>query len=130
MLLGFLLIGPAPFIKDLLLTTGLIKCLTGILGAGYAMVMVSTFGRSQAAAKRHGYHADLDTYMFISSKFNLARLLHKGSSINNITILWVGIKVYVKYSAKALVLKKCKRFEIVRRGLRVSFHVIFKYLQL
>ncbi len=68
MVIGFLLIGPVPFIKSMAPTTVIIKCLTGILGAGYAMVMVSTFGRSQAAAVRHGYNDDLDTYMFISSK--------------------------------------------------------------
>lgn len=69
MIIGFLLVGPAPFITTLQPTTGLIQGSAAILGAGYAMVMVSTFGRSQAAAVRHGYNDDLDTYMFISSKY-------------------------------------------------------------
>ena len=67
--LGFLFIGPAPFLPDLLPNSISIKCSVGILGAGFAMVTVSTFGRSQSAAIRHGYNDDLDTYMFISSNF-------------------------------------------------------------
>ena len=65
---AFLLIGPAPFLTNLLPSTSLIQGSAAILGAGYAMVMVSTFGRSQSAAIRHGYNDDLDTYMFISSE--------------------------------------------------------------
>ena len=65
---AFLLIGPAPFLTNLLPSTGLIQGSAAILGTGYAMVMVSTLGRSQSAAIRLGYNEDLDTYMFISSK--------------------------------------------------------------
>jgi hypothetical protein len=46
----------------------LIQGSAGILSGGYAMIMVSTFGRAQAAAIRKGYNDDLDTYIFISSK--------------------------------------------------------------
>ena len=65
---AFLLVGPVPFLTNILPTTSLIQGSAAILGAGYAMVMVSTFGRSQSAAIRNGYNDDLDTYMFISSK--------------------------------------------------------------
>ena len=68
MLTGFLLVGPAPFITSLVPSTGLIKGAAAIMGTGYPLIMVSTFGRSQAAALRNGYHDDLDTYIFISSK--------------------------------------------------------------
>jgi hypothetical protein len=67
MMTGFLLVGPAPFITSLVPTTGLIKGAAAIFGIGYPMIVVTTFGRSQAAAIRNGYHDDLDTYFFISS---------------------------------------------------------------
>ena len=38
------------------------------MGAGYALIMVSTFGRAQSAAIRNGFDDDLGTYIFISSK--------------------------------------------------------------
>ena len=65
---GFLLIGPVPFLTSLQPTKTLIQCSAAILGTGYSMVMVSSFGRSQVAAIRNGFNSDLDTYMFISSK--------------------------------------------------------------
>jgi hypothetical protein len=68
MAIGFLLVGPAPFITTLIPTTGLIKGSAAIIGTGYAMIIVSTFGRSQSAAIRNGQSDDLDTYMFISSE--------------------------------------------------------------
>ncbi len=72
--IAFLLIGPAPFLKNLVPTTSLIQGTGAVLGTGYGMVVVSTFGRSQSAAIRHGYNDDLDTYMFISSKFLLLQI--------------------------------------------------------
>jgi hypothetical protein len=76
MAIGFLLVGPVPFITTLIPTTGLIQGSSAILGTGYAMIMVSTFGRSQSAAIRNGYNDDLDTYMFISSKLNFFYLVY------------------------------------------------------
>ncbi len=67
MMIGFILVGPAPFLPNLVPTTGLIQGSGAILGTGYAMILVSTFGRSHHAALRHGFNDDLDTYMFISS---------------------------------------------------------------
>lgn len=46
MAIGFLLVGPAPFITTLIPTTGLIQGSAAIIGTGYAMIIVSTFGRS------------------------------------------------------------------------------------
>ena len=40
----------------------------GIVGFGYALVMVSTFGRAQGAALRKGFKDDIDTYLLISGK--------------------------------------------------------------
>ena len=51
--------------------SGLIQGSAGILSGGYAMIMVSTFGRAQAAAIRKGYNDDLDTYIFISSEITM-----------------------------------------------------------
>ena len=68
---GFLLVGPAPFLSSLVPTTGLIQGSGAILGTGYGLIVVSTFGRSHRAAMRHGFNDDLDTYMFISSKYNI-----------------------------------------------------------
>ena len=73
--IGFLLIGPAPFFLDSNPTALSIKCSGGILGAGFAMVTVSTFGRSQSAAVRNGYNDDMDTYMLISSNFDPSTIL-------------------------------------------------------
>jgi hypothetical protein len=75
MLTGFLLVGPAPFITSLVLTTDLVKGVAVIIGVGYSMIMVSTFGRSQAAAIRNGYHNDLDTYLFISSNIIIPKTI-------------------------------------------------------
>ena len=38
----------------------------GIVGFGYALVMVSTFGRTQAAALEKGFKDDIETYILIS----------------------------------------------------------------
>ena len=37
-----------------------------IVGFGYALVMVSTFGRAQGAALRKGFKDDIDTYLLIA----------------------------------------------------------------
>ena len=70
-MIAFLLVGPVPFLPNLMPTTGLIQGSGAILGTGYSMILVSTFGRSHHAAIRHGFNDDLDTYMFISSEFKL-----------------------------------------------------------
>ncbi len=48
MMIGFLLVGPAPFLTSLVPTTGLIKGAAAIFGIGYPMIVVTTFGRSFA----------------------------------------------------------------------------------
>lgn len=68
MAIGFLLVGPVPFVSSLETSIPLIKGSTAILGTGYALVMVSTIGRAHAAAIRNGYNDDLSTYMFVNSK--------------------------------------------------------------
>ncbi len=59
------LIGPLPFIP-LEPSVKLIQVLMGLVGLGFACVMVSTFGRAQTAPIRLGYQKDLATYMLIS----------------------------------------------------------------
>lgn len=44
----------------------------GISGFGYALIMVSTFTRSQAEAIEHGFEDDIDTYLLISGLFSAA----------------------------------------------------------
>lgn len=41
-------------------------------GFGYALVMVSTFTRSQAGALKHGFEDDIDTYLLISGLWSTA----------------------------------------------------------
>ena len=83
---AFLLIGPVPFLTNLKPTKTLVQCSAAILGSGYAMVMVSTFGRSQSAAIQHGFNSDIDTYMFISSKQIFFLLVIISTQENNFKI--------------------------------------------
>ena len=69
MIIAFLLIGPVPFI-NLEPSVPQIYGSTALIGAGYAIVMVSTFGRSQGAAKSLGYKDDITTYLMMSGEAN------------------------------------------------------------
>ena len=62
---AFLFLGPVPFI---LVDTKLsiIQGMVGLVGFGYALVMVSSFGRAQTAALTLGYVDDIHTYIMIS----------------------------------------------------------------
>jgi len=64
---AFILIGPVPFLS-IVPTVPLIQGSMAILGLGYGMVLVSSFGRSQRSAIRQGYNDDMDTYLIISGK--------------------------------------------------------------
>ena len=66
--LGFLFVGPLPFIKSLPTSISLIQGSSAFLGTGYAMLGVSTFARSQSAAIMNGFSEDQETYMFVSSE--------------------------------------------------------------
>ena len=67
MALAFLFLGPVPFIQvDTKLS--LIQGMVGLVGFGYALVMVSSFGRAQTAALNLGYVDDINTYIMISGK--------------------------------------------------------------
>ena len=94
MAIGFLLVGPVPFITTLVPTTGLIQGSGAILGTGYSMIMVSTFGRSQSAAIRNGYNDDLDTYMFISSEYYFLKNIF--IYLKNITNFAVNLGSHLK----------------------------------
>ena len=62
-----LFLGPAPFIafeSNLLLIQGMI----GLVAIGYALILVSSFGRAQSAALSLGYENDLNTYIMISGE--------------------------------------------------------------
>lgn len=63
--IAFLLIGPVPFINqapELSRTWGM----TAMIGIGYGLVMVSTFGRAQGAALNLGFKDDITTHLMIS----------------------------------------------------------------
>ena len=65
MALAFVFLGPVPFIPvDTKLS--LIQGMVGLVGFGYALVMVSSFGRAQSAALNLGYVDDINTYIMIS----------------------------------------------------------------
>jgi hypothetical protein len=86
MTLAFLFVGPVPFLQFVPTSTGLIQTSAASLSSGYAMIMVSTFGRAQSAAIRNGFEDDLNTYMFISSKI-IHRMKGPNSYHINKTIL-------------------------------------------
>ena len=64
---AFLFLGPVPFIP-LETNLSVIQGMVGLVGFGYALVMVSSFGRAQSAALNLGYVDDINTYIMISGK--------------------------------------------------------------
>ena len=65
---AFLFLGPVPFIP-LETNLSVIQGMVGLVGFGYALVMVSSFGRAQSAALNLGYVDDINTYIMISGKY-------------------------------------------------------------
>ena len=78
---AFLFLGPVPFIP-LETNLSVIQGMVGLVGFGYALVMVSSFGRAQSAALNLGYVDDINTYIMISGKVsryqqpNIFRFFH------------------------------------------------------
>ena len=65
MVIAFLFLGPVPFISaDVELP--IIRGILVLVGIGITFVMVSSFGRAQAAALKLGYADDINTYIMIS----------------------------------------------------------------
>ena len=62
---GFLLVGPVNFMP-FQTSISVIQGSMAIIGLGYGLIVVSTFGRSHRAAIRNGYSNDMDTYLIIS----------------------------------------------------------------
>lgn len=93
MAVAFLLIGPVPFI-DLEPTVPLIQGSIGIAGFGYALVMVSTFGRTQAAALEKGFKDDIETYILISGIWSTSFYLGKflGPTLAGISVDKYGFR--------------------------------------
>ena len=71
----FLLIGPIPCLP-FIPSVSIIQGTVAISGFGYAMVVVSTFGRSQKAAVGKGYNNDIKTHLIISGNFTDLVKLH------------------------------------------------------
>ena len=67
MAVTFLLIGPVPFL-GFEATVGSIIAMEGLVGIGFGMVAVSTFTRSQRAARQLKCGDDISTYMMISGE--------------------------------------------------------------
>ena len=65
MAMAFLYVGPVPFIP-LETSLSVINAMVALIGFGYGLVMVSSFGRSQRAALNLGFSDDIDTYIMIS----------------------------------------------------------------
>ena len=65
MAIAFLFLGPVPFIP-VETKLSIIQGMVGLVGFGYALVMVSSFGRAQTAALNLGYADDINTYIMIS----------------------------------------------------------------
>ena len=62
---AFLYVGPVPFIS-LETSLSVINVMVALVGFGYGLVMVSSFGRSQRAALSLGFADDINTYIMIS----------------------------------------------------------------
>jgi len=69
MAIAFLFLGPVPFIP-VETQLSIIQGMVGLVGFGYALVMVSSFGRAQSAALSLGYADDLNTYIMISGMWS------------------------------------------------------------
>ena len=61
----FIFLGPLPFIP-INPSLALIQAMISIYGAGYGMVKVSSFVRSQKAAIGNGFPDDIQTYNFVN----------------------------------------------------------------
>ena len=72
MAIAFLFVGPVPFIS-IETKLSLIQGMAGLLGFGYASIVVSSYGRSQKAAMKLGYNDDIDTYIVISGNLKFIR---------------------------------------------------------
>ena len=68
MAIAFLFLGPVPFIP-FETHLSIIQGMTVLVGFGYALVAVPSFGRAQSAALSLGYSEDLNTYIMITGKF-------------------------------------------------------------
>ena len=75
MAIAFLFLGPVPFIP-VETQLSIIQGMVGLVGFGYALVMVSSFGRAQSAALSLGYADDLNTYIMISGTEHTFRAKH------------------------------------------------------
>ena len=75
MAIAFLFLGPVPFIS-VETQLSIIQGMVGLVGFGYALVMVSSFGRAQSAALSLGYADDLNTYIMISGTEHTFRAKH------------------------------------------------------
>ena len=62
---SFLYVGPVPIIP-LETSLSVINAMVALVGFGYGLVMVSSFGRSQRAALNLGFADDINTYIMIS----------------------------------------------------------------
>lgn len=74
MSIAFLFVGPVPFIS-IGTKLSIIQGMAGLLGFGYATIVVSSFARSQKAAMKLGYNDDIDTYIVISGNLKLDTFL-------------------------------------------------------
>ena len=68
MAIAFLFLGPVPFIP-IQTKLSIIHGMAGLFGFGYALVLVSSFGRAQSTALSLGYSDNLNTYIMISGNY-------------------------------------------------------------
>jgi hypothetical protein len=95
-LLSFTFIGPLPFLPSTL-DASYLQGIMVLHAFGIACVLVSTFTRSQLAAKQKGYQQDISTYLFISGrKIVLGTIMQKQmnlflsnfSTLDHIILSW------------------------------------------
>ena len=68
MLSASLFLGPAPFFTEMRPSVSLIYGMTAIVGVGYSLVMVSSFGRAYYAAMQRGFKDDMAANLIVSGK--------------------------------------------------------------
>ena len=94
---GILFLGPAPFFS-IQPHTSLIQGMAGLMGLGYALVMISTFSRAQMAALENGFPDDISTYLMISGR---------SAQIKDIGIYLNATKLNIKYKGFSRILFFC-----------------------
>ncbi|TRY80723.1 hypothetical protein TCAL_12990 [Tigriopus californicus] len=79
MMIGFLFIGPVPFLAPLSPSVPLILGIMPFFGLGYGFVLVSSFSRAYKESVQQGYRNDVNTYLVLTGLWNAS--FHLGNFV-------------------------------------------------